>query len=157
MSVPEWAFAPLDGENFDLSIIGSGPDSRKSKTFIPNIRLAAQLDFIKAHYHGILQDLRECHQKWFTKEVVIGKEDDGTPITAVVPEVLSDAEICARYSGAETWRRVHQEAVEHFASIEGFSVDRTTGSRERRRDEEREERRETSSGADRRTSEPRWK
>lgn len=92
-------FRPSPGE----IIIGSQEGKRSTKTFITSERSAIMLSLIENHAKGlirIVQRLRESETE----------------------EKLSPVAVVAEYPGCKRWVELHQQLVEHFASVDGFSV-----------------------------------
>lgn len=154
MPNPDWAEAGLDifeRPQTSLEIIGRGADSRKSKTFIKDQELATLLGFIRGHVRRLMESFRRLHARHHTVEVEIEEEDDEGKITVrkeILPEFLTDDQIRKKYPIVTEWERMHQEQVDHYASIGGFSVRATSGMSD---DPENGKRGESSAGADRRT------
>lgn len=148
-------YDPLEAPHTGIEILGRGRMARKSKTFIPSMEVAVHLGRIANHAQFLLELFRKLHARHYTIEVEV-KREDGSKATEVRPHILSNEEIRDKYPVVAHWENVHQEAVEHFASIKGFSVIRTTSHGEERN---RERGPETSAGTDRRErrEEERWR
>lgn len=169
MPEPQWAEAGLDifeRPQTSLEIIGRGADSRKSKTFIKDQELATLLGFIRGHTRRLFEAFRRSHARHFNEEVEVEEEDAEWNVTKHIeirPEILTDDQIRDTYPIVREWERMHQEQVDHYASIGGFSVRATSGMSD---DPDGNKRGESSAGADRRNktgaskvngTEPRWK
>ncbi len=170
MPEPQWAEQGLDifeRPNTSIEILGRGEGSRKSKTFIKDQELATLLGFIRGHIRRLFEVFRRLHAKHYTIEVEEETEnEDGTvtKVKKVVPHLLTDDEVRVKYPIVAEWERMHQEQVDHYASIGGFSVNAASGNRDA--PEESGGKRESSAGADRRSktgavkmggSEPKWR
>ncbi len=165
MPEPQWASAGLDmfeRPQTSIEILGRGEGSRKSKTFIKDQELATLLGFIRGHTRRLFEVFRRSHARHHTKEVH-EEQDDGTVKVYTEPDVLTDEEIRERYPIVVEWEKMHQEQVDHYASIGGFSVNAAAGSRE---DPDAPSKKESSAGADRRSktgaskvggNEPKWR
>lgn len=152
----------LDKPTTTMEIIGRGAQSRKSKTFIKDQELATLLGFIQGHTRRMIELFRLVHARHHNIDIEIEK-DDGTKEIRTVPHVLSDDEVRERYPVTYEWERMHQEQVDHYASIGGFSVRAASGMRD---DLEQSAKAQSSAGADRRSktgatevagTEPRWR
>ncbi len=145
-----------------MEILGRGVGARKSKTFLKDQELAALLGFIRGHTRRLMEAFRRTHARHFTTEVTEELED-GTFVKHIVPEVLTDDQIRDLYPIVTEWERMHQEQVDHYASIGGFSVKAAAGMPD---EAEQKSRQEGSAGADRRSktgaskvsgTEPKWR
>lgn len=85
-------------------IIGSKEAQRSTKTFIPTERAGILLAIIENHATGALKRVR----------MLYAQENPG--------KELSKEEALERYPGCRRWHEIHQFLVEHFASLQGFSV-----------------------------------
>lgn len=92
-------FRPSPGE----IIIGSQEDKRSTKTFITSERTAIMLSLIENHARGLIRTVQRLRER-----------ETGEKLTAVG--------IVDQYPGCKRWVELHQQLVEHFASLEGFSV-----------------------------------
>lgn len=167
MPEPQWAEAGMDmfdRPNTSIEILGRGEGSRKSKTFIKDQELATLLGFIRGHTRRLFEVFRRSHARHYNIEVEDEDPDTGVKTIRVVPHVLTDAEIRDKYPIVLEWERMHQEQVDHYASIGGFSVNAASGGRGE--GEEPVNRKESSAGADRRSktgaakvggAEPKWR
>jgi hypothetical protein len=147
-------YDPLEPPNVESELLGRGSRNRKTKTYIKDQQLAVLLGHCANHSLVLREIFRKSHARWHTREVTVELED-GRKTTRVEPEVLTDDELADRYPVIKDWEDWHQEQVDHYASIGGFSVNAAV----RGRSERREERREVSSaGADRNgREEARWR
>lgn len=84
-------------------IIGTEEAKRSTKTFISSERSGIVLGLIENHARGVIRTLQKLHENRYQ-------------------EKLTALEVVDRYPGAKRWVELHQELLEHFASIEGFSV-----------------------------------
>lgn len=161
---------PFERADKSLEIIGRGAGARKSKTFLKDQELAALLGFIRGHTRRLMEAFRRTHSRHFTTEVeeeIEEEQPDGTVITRkvkhTVPEILTDDQIRDLYPVVMEWERMHQEQVDHYASIGGFSVKAASGMAD---EMDKKGRSDSSAGADRRTktgaskvsdTEPKWR
>ena len=165
MPEPQWVEQGLDlfeKPNTSIEILGRGEEARKSKTFIKDQELATLLGFIRGHTRRLFETFRRLHARHNT--IFIEEEyDDGTKEEREVPEVLTDQQIRDKYPIVREWERMHQEQVDHYASIGGFSVNAAAGGRE---EPDAGNKRDSSAGADRRSktgaskvggTEPKWR
>lgn len=146
MPTPAWAdldYDPLDQPNVGVEILGRGSHARKSKTFLKDQEIATLLGFIRGYCRMLSETFRRLHAQHYTTEQSTANPD-GTITTRTVPEVLTDAEIQARYPIVAEWERLHQEQVDHYASIAGFSVRAAAGLA----DPEQRKRHDSSAGTD---------
>lgn len=165
MPEPHWVESGLDvldKPNTGLEILGRGAGARKSKTFIKDQELATLLAFIRGHTRRIMEAFRRVHARHNTVTITV-EGPNGEQVQERIPEVLTDDEIRAKYPVVMEWERMHQEQVDHYASIGGFSVKAAAGLEE---GPEGKYRGESSAGADRRTkvgaskvagTEPKWR
>ncbi len=109
-----------------VEIMGRGVESRKSKTFFQDMEIATLLGFIRGHAQRLMELFRRAHAKHYTVEVE-EEDEDGNIRTVKRPEVLTDNEVRDKYPVVREWERMHNEQVEHFASIGGFSVRAASG------------------------------
>lgn len=168
MPEPQWASAGLDmfeRPNTSIEILGRGEGARKSKTFIKDQELATLLGFIRGHTRRLYEVFKRLHANHFTIEVESEDPETGVKTKKIVPHFLSDEECRTKYPIIAEWERMHQEQVDHYASIGGFSVNAASGNN-RGEGEEQGNRKESSAGADRRSktgatkvggSEPKWR
>lgn len=84
-------------------IIGSKEAKRSTKTFITSERQAIVLELIENHARNLIRTVARLHY-----------EEHGVKL---LPE-----EIVKIYPGCRTWVELHQGLIEHYASLEGFSV-----------------------------------
>lgn len=165
MPEPQWAEAGLDmfeKPNTNLEILGRGAEARKSKTFIKDQELATLLGFIRGHTRRLFETFRSLHARHNT--LIVEEEfEDGTKETHEEPEWLTDDQIRDKYPIVREWERMHQEQVDHYASIGGFSVNAASGNRD---EPDSGGKKDSSAGADRRTktgaskvagTEPKWR
>lgn len=164
MPQPSWASGSsdmLERPHTPSEIIGRGPRSRDSKTFIQSIELATLLGFIDGHSKRLAEAFKRLHARKYTIEVV--EEDrEGNETTKTVPHVLTDAEVRHLYPVVREWEELHLDQVDHYASIGGFSVRAASGLRD---EEVKGGRSESSAGTDRQRSgagdlnagNPRWR
>lgn len=162
---PQWVSGGMDSlekPSPSLEILGRGEGARKSKTFIKDQELAALLGFIRGHTRRLMEAFRRLHERHF-KVVVEEELPDGTKVKREIPEVLNDDQLRTLYPIIAEWERMHQEQVEHYASIGGFSVNAAAGIPD---EAEGKKRSESSAGADRRSktgaskvagTEPKWR
>lgn len=123
----EWADGPINGQDPTTGMLGVGPRSRRSKTFIDSSEEATALSFIETtsqFYEDLMRSLHAHHHESLQAVGVNEKTDE--PILKMLPEVLEKKESHKRYPALRVWDNVHQEVVEHFASVDGFMVDRVT-------------------------------
>lgn len=128
MPTPEWArpgHDPYESPAVGLEIIGRGEAARRSKTYLKDVEIATLLALIKGHAIRLAEALRRAHLREFGQR-------------------LDDDELRVEYPVIGEWERMHQEQVEHYASVEGFSVKQASGARD-----ERERRSESSAGSER--------
>lgn len=118
----------LEQPHTPTEIIGRGQESRKSKTFLKNAQVANILGRIRGHPRMLLEVLRRLHKHHHT--VAVEVEKDGEVVVEHVPEELTDAEIRDHYPIVRTWELLHQEQVDHYASVDGFTVRAAAGLRE---------------------------
>lgn len=158
----EGAENPFERADKSLEILGRGAGARKSKTFIKDQELAALLGFIRGHTRRLMEAFRRTHARHFTVEVE-EELSDGTKVKHTVPEVLTDDQLRDLYPVIAEWERMHQEQVDHYASIGGFSVKAASGMPD---EMDKKNRSESSAGADRRSktgaskvsdTEPKWR
>lgn len=154
MPTPDFMDLGYDPEELPdprMEIIGRGAINRKSKTLLPNIELAVLLGLTKEHIMHLTELFRSLHAAHY--EVIIEEtQDDGSKVQKVVPHVLTNSEIRERYSVIRKWEAFHQEQVDHYPSVGGFST-KAAFSMEDVKD--RRDRKETSAGTDRSKS-SRW-
>lgn len=147
----EGGWDPEEVPDARLEIMGRGPLARKSKTLLPNIELAVVLGLVKEHIAHLYETFRAMHAAHYTVEVPVDPEDKSKG-TNVVPEVLTDAQIRATYNSVAKWESFHQEQVEHYPSVQGFSTKAAMGYDDG--PQKRERRQDSSAGTDRSGS--RW-
>lgn len=156
MPQPQWATGGpdlFDKPTTSMEIIGRGDDARKSKTFIKDQELATLLGFIRGHTRRLFEVFRRLHSNHFNIEVEEESEDENGVVTKtkkIIPHVLIDSEIRDLYPVVREWERMHQEQVDHYASIGGFSVNAASGNN-REGDPGEGGRKDSSAGADRRS------
>lgn len=85
-------------------IIGSKEGQRSTKTFIPTEKSGILLAIIENHATGLVKRVRLLYEL----------ENPG--------KTISREEALERYPGCRRWHEIHQFLVEHFASLQGFSV-----------------------------------
>lgn len=129
-----------------LEIMGRGPLTRKSKTLLPNIELAVVLGLVKEHITHLYETFRAMHSAHNTVERWIDP-DDHSKGAELVPEVLTNEEIRAKYNAVAKWESFHQEQVEHYPSVGGFSTKAAMGYDDGPNRKERKQ--ESSAGTDR--------
>lgn len=173
MPEPDWAESGLESlerPQANLEILGRGAGARKSKTFFRDQEIATLLGFIRGHVRRLMELFRRLHARHFTVEIeeeVEQEQPDGTikkvKVKRVVDEVLTDDQIRDLYPIVAEWERMHQEQVDHYASIGGFSVRAASGMGD---DVDSKGRSESSAGTDRRAktgaakvsgTEPKWR
>ncbi len=166
MPEPQWAESGLDifdKPTASLEIIGRGEGARKSKTFLKDQEIATLLGFIRGHTVRLMEVFRRSHARHFTVEIEEEDPETGEITTRIVPEILTDAQVRDKYPVVAEWGRLHQEQVDHYASIGGFSVRATSGMLD---EPETAKRSDSSAGADRRSktgaskvggTEPKWR
>lgn len=142
----EGGWDPEEIPDARLEIMGRGPLSRKSKTLLPNIELAVVLGLVKEHIQHLYETFRAMHAAHYTVEVAVDP-DDKTKGTEFIPEVLTNAQIRAKYNSVAKWESFHQEQVEHYPSVGGFSTRAAMGYDDG--PQKREKRQDTSAGTDR--------
>lgn len=144
-------YDPSESPSIQLEAMGRGPLARKSKSLMPSIELASVLGMVKMHKEGLTDLLKTLHARSHQVQevdedgdpvwVMVPKlddegnlinmvpklDEDGNLVPSLVPEVLSDAEVLKRYDGAELWQDFHQEQVEHYPSVGGFSTKAALG------------------------------
>ena len=147
----EGAWDPDEVPDPRLEIMGRGPLSRKSKTLLPNIELAVVLGLVREHITHLYETFRAMHAAHYTVEVPVDP-DDPSKGTVHVPEVLTNEQIRAKYNSVAKWEAFHQEQVDHYPSVLGFSTKAAMGYEEG--PHRRERRQDTSAGTDRNNS--RW-
>lgn len=128
-----------------MEIMGRGIGNRKSKTLLPNIELAVILGLVKEHIENLRQNFRAMHAAHFKVEVDVDPEDKSKG-THFVPEILSDQQIREKYNAVAKWEAFHQEQVDHYPSVGGFSTKAAMGYDEK---QERKARQDSSAGTDR--------
>lgn len=126
-----------------IEILGRGSGSRRSKTYLKSAEVASLLGHIRGHVKRMEETFRRLHAAHYTVKIE-REEPDGTITRHEIPEILSAAEIRDRYPIVAEWERLHEEQVEHYASIEGFTVRAVSGLG----DEDRTSRKDSSAGAD---------
>lgn len=138
MPEPEWAnleYDPMERPHVGVEIIGRGASTRKSKTFLKDLEIASLLGYIRGYCDLLEEQFRRLHEMEF-----------GTR--------LSVRELREHYPVILEWERLHQEQVDHYASIEGFSVKSVAG----QRDEPSEKRPDSSAGTDaRKNGDEKWR
>lgn len=134
-----------------MEIMGRGAANRKSKTLLPSIELAVTLGLVKEHLQTLLELFRDMHSRHYEIEQIT-EHPDGSVTKALVPEVLTDAQIFERYPSTRMWRTFHQEQVDHYPSVGGFSTKAAMGYED---EPKRREQKESSAGTDR-GSRSRW-
>lgn len=154
MPEPEWAnleYDPTEPANVGAEILGRGAANRKSKTYFQEVEMAVILGLIRGHYRRLVEAFRRLHARKHTRVVVIPQgeqvsgatlmelcRDDACPINPSAdgdagvrhlhePEVLTDAQIHRLYPSTYEWLQMHQEQVDHAASLKGFSVRAASG------------------------------
>lgn len=132
----------LEGPHTPTEILGRGQEARKSKTYLEDSEIAHVLARIGAHSTLLAEILRKLHARHHTVPVEV--ERDGETQIEHEPEILDDDELRQEYPVIAQWERMHQEQVDHFASIEGFSVEKAT----RAPEEPTKDNQESSAGAD---------
>lgn len=170
MPEPQWVEAGMDvfeRPTTSLEILGRGADARKSKTFIKDQELATLLGFIRGHTRRLFETFRRLHAR---HNVVYLVDEEGKPVVdetgeqLTEPEILTDDQVRDKYPIVREWERMHQEQVDHYASIGGFSVNAASGSREE--PDVPTKKGDSSAGADRRAktggskvagTEPKWR
>lgn len=145
---------PYNVDSRDMEILGRGPRSRRSKTLLPDYGGGTLLDFIETQYFRVVDKLTEMHAHHHTtwKKVKMVNRTTGEEHEEwrEVQEVLTEKDIRQRYSAAERWFHIHDGAIEHYASVMGFTVDRTTGAERREaRERSNRDREGSSAGVDR--------
>lgn len=106
MPHPRWAqtaYDPTETPHLGTEILGRGAQSRKSKTYFDGFEMAGLLSVIRGWPHIMSEVLRRAH------ELHHG-------------EKLDDQQLRERYTSIVDWEEVHQEFVDHFASVKGFTV-----------------------------------
>lgn len=147
----EGGWDPEETPDARMEVMGRGPMARKSKTLVPTMDMAARLGVVKAHIRHLYETFRAMHAAHYTVEVPIDPEDESKGFR-VVPEVLEDHEIRAKYNSVAKWEAFHQEQVEHYPSVGGFSTKAAMGYDDG--NQRRERKQDTSAGTDRSGS--RW-
>lgn len=155
MPTPDWAHAdydPFERPHIGAEVIGRGAGSRRSKTYIQSVELAARLSHVQAYIPVLINRFRRLHAVHYKVKITV-TEKNGAQRVEERPHFLTDDEVRDLYPVVKEWDQEHADLVEHFASIKGFSVNRATGFQEDRpRGEKREE---TSAGTDKQTE--RWR
>jgi hypothetical protein len=147
------AYDPLETPDRALEVMGRGALSRKSKTLFKDGELAMLVGLVPQHVAHIEETLRKLHAH-HNRVLAVLKDRNGNDVEAMVPEVLDAQAIRDRYPIIAKWEAFHQEQVEHYASIGGFSVNAAF------RDDQapkRERRDESSAGADQGQGRERWR
>lgn len=85
------------------TIIGSREGQRSTKTYIQTERSAIMLALVENHARGLVE------------AVVKLRKNEGLP-------PLDLPELVKAYPGCKKWIELHQQLVEHYASLEGFTV-----------------------------------
>lgn len=142
----EGGYDPDEVPDARIEIMGRGPLARKSKTLLPNIELAVVLGLVREHIEHLFQTFRAMHAAHYSVEVWVDP-DDKSKGTKRVPEVLTNDQIRATYNSVAKWESFHQEQVEHYPSVQGFSTKAAMGYEDGPK--KRERRQDTSAGTDR--------
>lgn len=140
------AYDPTEALNVPLEAMGRGTKARKSKSLMPQIELAVVLGLVPVHFRALVELFKKLHAHWHEVQEVdeegelvwkmkpkLGADgellgmvpeldEDGDLVPCMVPEVLSDSQVLDLYEGARMWADFHQEQVEHYPSVGGFST-----------------------------------
>jgi len=135
---------PEESPDPRMELMGRGAKARKSKTLLPNIELAVILGLTKEHIQHLFELFRKLHAANFSRLVEV-EDDDGTKSFKEVPHILTDQEIREIYPSVKKWESFHQEQVEHYPSVGGFS---TKAAFSYDQEAPRKERKESSAGTD---------
>lgn len=158
MPQPDYVMSDYDPDESPspaMEVLSRGSKNRKSKTLLPSIELAMLLGLTKEHIQHLYETFRKLHAAHYEVAVLdedglpVMVEENGVELVKMVPEVLDDAELRERYQSLRKWESFHQEQVDHYPSVGGFSTKAALGYDERA---ERRERRESSAGTDRASS-----
>lgn len=145
-------YDPDEAPSVQLDVLGRGAKNRKSKTLLPNIELAMLLGLAREHIQHLFETFRKLHAHHYEvpeldedgEPVIL--EENGVQIKKMVPEILTDAQIRQFYPSVAKWESFHQEQVDHYPSVGGFSTKAALGYDEKTKNSER---RESSAGTDR--------
>ena len=141
-------YDPDELPNAQLEVMGRGAAARKSKTLLPNIELGMTLGLVRKHRRMLLELFKALHAEHFTVPVL---DDEGKPTGKRVPEELTDEQVMQLYPAVKDWDDFHQEQVEHYISVGGFSTKAAMGYEEAPKRSKREH---SSAGAEQRQQ--RW-
>lgn len=148
-------YDPLEQPHVATEIMGRGSRARRSKSYFESTEHAHSVSEIDQYIQALRDRYRRCHANHYKVRVTV-TNPDGTETTQMVPEVLSDEELRARYRGLRRWEAIHDSRVNHYPSKGGFTIVRATSMQapppgERKRDE-------TSAGTDQRVrKESEWR
>lgn len=140
----EFDWDPDEQPDARLEIMGRGPKNRKSKTLLPNIELAVVLGLTREHIQNLMELFRALHKAHHSVRVEVELED-GSKSVKMVPEVLTDDQIRELYPSVVKWESFHQEQVEHYPSVGGFSTKAAMSYEDQ---SPKRERKESSAGSD---------
>lgn len=129
MPSPDWIggdYDPTEAGDTRLEIVGRGRSSRATKTNIPDVEAATILGRIGSVPRDLADILRQLHAHHYQRTVTV-THPDGKVEVRTEPEVLSYAELRAKYDCIRMWEEGHQSQVDHLVSVKGFSVIRATG------------------------------
>lgn len=153
MPQPNYQFMEYDPDEAAdprMEIMGRGASARKSKTLLPNIELAVLLGLTKEHTKHLFELFRKLHASHHNVKAEV--EEDGQKVFRWVPEELTDDQIRDLYPAVVKWESFHQEQVEHYPSVGGFS---TKAALSYENQAPAKERKDSSAGTDR-SSGSRW-